>query len=223
MFLGVGAVVVVAAVVAGVVVLTAGSSTKQRTTRPTTGPTAITTTTTSAPSATPTTVVPKSSNPVVALAQQYDGSYSGTFTNTTYHTTGPASLDLRIDPTAGTLTAAVALNGDLFGGGAKAVRQINGTIALGNPAAAATTQTASFGPVTGKLGSGLSIVLTALNVPDPKVQTFQLTGLLRSDKKGFDATFTVGFRDGHTAQGTVTVLCATTGQRPSQVTTLCSS
>jgi len=221
----VGAVVSVAVIVGVVLVLTASSSPTKRAARPTQRPAASSTTTatTSPPAVTPTTVVPKSSNPVVALAQQYDGAYTGTFTNSTYHTTGPASLDLRIDPTASTLTATVDLNGDLFGGGAKAVRQINGTIALGNPTAAATTQTASFGPVTGKLGSGLSIVLTAPNVPDPKVQTFQLTGQLRSDHKGFDATFTIGFRDGHTAQGTVTVLCAPTGQRPSEVTTLCGS
>jgi hypothetical protein len=220
-----GALLGAAVVAAAVLVLTASSSTTKRVSRPTRGTTTTssTTTTTSAPSAAPTTVVPKSSNPVVALAQQYDGSYTGTFTNTTYHTTGPASLSLRIDPTAGTLTATVDLSGDLFGGGAKQVRQISGTIALGSPTAAATTQTPSFGPVTGKLGPGLSIVLTAPNVPDPKVQSFELTGELRSDHKGFDATFTVGFRDGHTAQGTVTVLCAATGQRPSQVTTLCSA
>ncbi len=193
---------------------------------------APTTTTTRASSTTPTTVVPKSSNPVVALAQQYDGSYAGTFTNTTFHTTGTAGLDVRIDPSAGTLTATVSLDGDLFGGGAKAVRQLSGTVALGNPTAPVTTQTASFGPVTAKLGSGLSIVLTASSVPDPKVQTFQLTGQLRTDTSGkailgeqggFDGTFQVGFRNGQTAQGTVMVLCAPTGQRPSQVTTICAS
>ena len=220
--LAIGAVVIVALVAGGVVALTGGSSTTKRPAHRVAAGT-TTTTTTSAPSSAPTTIVPKSSNPVVALAQQYDGSYQGTFTNTTFHTTGTASLDLRIDPTAATLTATVGLNGDLFGGGAKAVRQISGTVALGNPAAAVTTQTSSFGPVTAKLGAGLSIVLTASNVPDPKVQTFQLTGLLRTDKRGFDATFQVGFRNGQTAQGTVTVLCAATGQRPSQVTTLCAS
>ncbi len=167
---------------------------------------------------------------MVALAQQYDGAYSGMFTNTTFKTTGPATLDLHIDPTAGTLSVAVGLNGDLFGGGAKIVRSIQGSIQLGNPTAAVTTQTPSFGPVTGKLGSGLSVVLTAPAVPDPKVKTFQLTGTLRADSTGhavqpggFDATFTVGFRDGTTAQGTVTVTCAPTGQRPSQVQTICAS
>jgi hypothetical protein len=80
----------------------------------------------------------------------------------------------------------------------------------------------AFGSVTGRLGNGLSIVLSAPNVPDAKVKTFELTGTLRSDTRGFDATFTVGFRDGRTAKGTVTVLCAPQGQRPSQVTTLCA-
>ena len=219
----VGIVVLVGGAVA-VVALTGLSSSSTKATAHRTHPTvAGSTSTTTGASTTSTTVIPKSSNPVVALAQQYDGSYSGTFTNTTFNTTGPATLDLHIDPTAGTLAVNVSLNGDLFGGGAKAVRAIEGTIQLGNPNAPVTTQTPSFGPVTGKLGSGLSVVLTAPAVPDPKVKTFQLTGSLRADKKGFDSTFTVGFKDGTTAQGTVTVLCTATGQRPSQVNTLCAS
>jgi hypothetical protein len=43
-----------------------------------------------------TTIVPRSSDPVVALAQQYDGLYVGTFTNTTFNTTGNASLEVRV-------------------------------------------------------------------------------------------------------------------------------
>lgn len=218
---------------AATVALTGSSSSPSnptaRRTHPTIAASTSTSTTTTGPT-TSTTIIPKSSNPVVALAQQYDGSYNGTFTNTTFHTSGPAALDLHIDPTAGTLAVNVSLNGDLFGGGAKAVRSIQGSIALGNPTAPASTQTASFGPVTGKLGSGLSVVLTASAVPDPKVKTFQLTGTLRADSNGkatqpggFDATFTAGFRDGTTAQGTIAVTCAPTGQRPSQVATICAS
>ncbi len=149
---------------AAAVALTSSSSSstkvRARRTRPTvTTSTAPTTTTTGSTSAT--TIIPKSSNPVVALAQQYDGSYTGTFKNTTFNTSGPASLDIHIDPTVATLAVNVGLNGDLFGGGAKAVRTIQGTIPLGNPSAAVATQTPSFGPVTGKLGTGLSVILTA--------------------------------------------------------------
>jgi hypothetical protein len=158
---------------------------------------------------------------VVALAQQYDGLYVGTFTNTTFNTTGNASLEVRVDPNLGTLRIVLDLTGDLFGGGANLVRHADGVFKLSQPNAPIVFQTSSFGMVTGKL-SGLMLSLTAPNVPDPKVQTFELDGSLRSDLKGFDATFKVGFRNGQTAQGVASVLCATTGQRPSQVRTLCS-
>jgi hypothetical protein len=157
----------------------------------------------------------------VALAQQYDGLYLGTFTNTTFNSTGSASLQVRIDPNAGTLRIVLDLTGDLFGGGGKQVRHVDGLIKLSDPNAPIVFQTPSFGTVTGRL-SGLTITFTAPNVPDPKVQTFELDGSLRSDLKGFDATFKVGFRNGQTAQGTASVLCAVTGQRPSDVRTLCS-
>ncbi len=158
----------------------------------------------------------------MALAQQYDGRYVGMFVNNTFQTTGTASLDVRINPGSGVLAATVELNGDLFGGGAKVVRRIEASVTLGNPNASVVTHTSAFGSVTGKLGAGPSIVLTALDVPDAKVKTFELTGTLRSDQEGFDATFRVGFRDGKSANGTVTVLCAPQGQRASEVTTVCA-
>ena len=180
-----------------------------------------TTSTTSPPG--PTTVVPRASNPTVALAQQYDGLYIGTYTNVTEHTSGTASLELRIDPNAATLTVNLTLTGNLYGAEASTpVHSIQGTIQLSNPSAPVVMQTTNFGRVTGQL-SGLSIVLTASDVPDPQVHTFQLNGQLRSDRKGFDATFMIGYRDGKTAQGTASVFCSVTGNRPSQVGTICAS
>ncbi|HEY5165587.1 MAG TPA: hypothetical protein VIJ44_06520 [Acidimicrobiia bacterium] len=216
-----GVVIIVVVVVAVALVAWPGGNSRstKTTSRRSTPTSASSTTSTSAVTAT--TLIPRSSNPAVALAQQYDGRYVGMFTNTTFQTTGPATLDLRIDPNSGVLTASVDLNGDLFGGGAKQVRRIDATVTLGGSNPSLATRTSAFGPVTGKLGNGFSIVFTAPSVPDAKVNTFELTGTLRSDTRGFDATFTVGFRDGRSAQGTVTVLCAPQGQRPSQVTTVC--
>ncbi len=182
--------------------------------------TSSSTTTTTVP--TSTTVVPKSTNPVVALAQQYDGYYEGTFANTTFSTTGNVTLELRIDPNAGTLEVTSDLNGDLFGGGAKDLKTIHSTIKLSDPNAAVVTDTKSFGKVTGQVDPSLALTLDAPDVPDPKVQSFQLTGRLRSDRAGFDATFHVVFENGKTADGTITVTCATRGQRASQVPTLCT-
>jgi hypothetical protein len=219
----IGVAIAVGVVVAAAVALVAlgGGSHPATTTSRHRSPTVASSTTSTSSTVTGTTLIPRSSNPIVALAQQYDGRYVGMFTNTTFHTTGPATLDLHVDPSSGTLTATVDLNGDLFGGGAKQVRRIDASVTVGGSTPLVVTRTSAFGPVTGKLGTGLSIVLTAPSVPDAKVKTFELTGTLRSDTRGFDATFTVGFRDGRSAQGNVTVLCAPQGQRPSQVTTVC--
>jgi len=179
-----------------------------------------TTTTSTLPVAT--TVVPRATNPVVALAQQYDGRYVGTFTNTTFSTTGPASLELRIDPATNKMAIDADFDGDLFGGGAKESRRISGTVALGDPTAAVTTETKAFGPVTGQIDPSLAVVLTAAEVPDAKVKAFTLTGRLRSDTTGLDATYTVTFKDGKTAEGTITLNCDPKGTRGSQVTTVCA-
>ena len=179
-----------------------------------------TTTTSTLPVAT--TVVPRATNPVVALAQQYDGRYVGTFTNTTFSTTGPASLELRIDPATNTMAIDADFDGDLFGGGAKESRRINGSVALGDPTATVTTETKAFGPVTGRIDPSLAVVLTAAEVPDEKVKGFTLTGRLRSDSTGLDATYTVTFQDGKTAEGTITLNCDPQGTRGSEVTTVCA-
>jgi hypothetical protein len=218
----IGASVAAVIVVAGVAAALGGggddTSTKQasRSTRTTT----TSSTTTTVPVVT--TVVPKSTNPVVALAQQYDGYYEGTFSNTTFGSEGSATLELRIDPVAGTMHVTSDTDGDVFGGGAKELRQIKATIKLGDPNASTTTETKSFGQVTGHIDPSLAIVLTAADVPDPKVLSFELTGRLRADHSGFDATFHVVFEDQQTADGVLTVTCAANKQRPSEVTTLCA-
>jgi hypothetical protein len=217
-----GSLLVVAAVAGAALVATGGDggdakrAGAPRSTTSTTSPTSTTTLPVS------TTAVPKSTNPVVALAQQYDGRYVGTFTNTTFHTSGPVSLEVRIDPATGDLEALADFDGDLFGGGAKQVRQINGTVRLGDPNAAITTDTDAFGPVTGRIDERLQLVLTADAVPGPKVKSFTLVGGLRADLTGFDATYTVVFGDGTTADGTIAVSCDAAGARGSEVPTICA-
>jgi hypothetical protein len=222
-------IVVTTAAIVGLVVIVGGVLVLTREDEPTTKATASTrssstssstTTTTAAP--VPTTVVPRSSNPVVALAQQYDGYYTGTWTNATSGQTGPATLELRIDPVASTITVGATFDGDFFGGGVKLPRTIEGTINIGDPNAEIVTTTKAFGDVTGRLDPTLALVLDAPAVPDAKVKSFTMTGRLREDQTGFDATYTVTYKDGQTAQGTVTTTCAPDRQRPSEVTTLCA-
>ena len=214
--LGAALVVGVAAVALGGGGDDAPAKQASRTTRSTTS----SSTTTTLPVVT--TAVPRSTNPVVALAQQYDGYYEGTFTNTTFGTEGTATLELRVDPVAGTMVVTSDTDGDVFGGGAKELRQIKATIVLGDPTASTSTDTKSFGLVTGIIDPSLAIVLTAPDVPDAKVLSFQLTGRLREDKSGFDATYHVVFEDQQTADGVLTVTCAARNQRTNEVPTLCT-
>ena len=219
----IGAVVAVVVIVGVVLLVTRSDDTDTASVsqdRKATTTSSSTTTSTAQPVST--TAVPASDNPVVALAQQYDGRYVGTFNNTTFDTTGPASLELRIDP-AGTMAVDVDFDGDLFGDQAKEVRRISSTVTLGtDPDATVTTPTKAFGPVSGHIDETLALVLTADDVPGAKVKAFTLTGRLRTDNTGFDATYTVTFEDGTTADGNVAVTCDPAGIRGSEVTTVCA-
>jgi hypothetical protein len=218
-----GALAAVGLVVGTVVLITRedepSTAPAARSDRATTSSTLSTTTTTFV---VPSTPVPRSSNPVVALAQQYDGYYTGTWQNSTSGTTGPASLELRIDPNANTLATATQLDGDFFGGGASEFGRLEATINIGDPTAPVTVQTERLGAVTARLDGSLALVVEALDVPDNNVKSFTLRGGLRADMKGFDSTFAITFENGSTAEGTIAVTCSPERQRPSQVTTLCS-
>jgi hypothetical protein len=218
-----GSVLAIALVVGGIVLLTRSDSpnTKSTASRRHATSTSSSSTTSSTTLPVVTTVVPKASNPVVALAQQYDGYYVGTFSNTTFGTTGPSTLEIRIDPAANTLMSKVTFDGDLFGGGAKSVREISSTVKIDDPNGVITVPNTAFGTVTAHIDSTLALVVEAKDVPDPKVATFTLTGRLNAARNGFDATYAVGFEDGKTAAGMVTVACAPDHQRTNAVQTLC--
>jgi hypothetical protein len=219
----VGTCLAVVAVAAGALVVTSGDDSETAgTPKHERASSTSSTSTTSTTQPVATTAVPASPDPVVALAQQYDGRYVGTFTNTTLGTTGGATLDLRIDPGTGALETDAEFDGDLFGGDAKKVRRISGTVTLGDPNAPVTTQTDAFGAVTARLDDALALVLTADDVPGAKVKSFTLTGHLRDDLTGFDATYAVTFEDATTAEGTITVTCDPNGTRGSEVTTICA-
>jgi hypothetical protein len=215
----VGSLVMAGAIAGVVMVVTRTEQPTAREVAPTTVVTVSTTTTTTAPVST--TIVPRSPDPVVALAQQYDGRYEGTWQNSTFGTSGPAVLTLRIDPAAQTMTVQADFDGDVFGGDTKEIRRIEAVVPLGDPTSAVSSRTKSFGAVTGRLDANLAVVLDAPDVPGGQVESFQLSGRLRADQTGFDATYHVEFENGETADGVMTVACSPTGQRTSEVPTIC--
>jgi hypothetical protein len=223
--MGACAIVVAAVVVAVTRAGDTGSETSPASRAPQASTTTTTTTTTTVPSTAPvaTTVVPRSDDPVVAVAQQYDGAYVGTWENTTAGTNGPAELELRIDPATSMMKLDVDFSGDLFGDGADRVRRVSGAVAIGDPGAAQTVPTEAFGDVRGRLDPDLGLVLTADAVPNAKVDGFELVGRVGDDGNGFDATFTIRFADGSVAEGVVGVDCDAARNRPSEVQTVCGA
>ena len=130
-------------------------------------------------------------------------------------------MDLRVDPVTKTIQVDGDFDGDLFGNQTARVRHIGAAIPL-SLATAAPTATEGFGEVSGHLDPPYGVVLEASDVPDEDVDTFTLAGQIRPDGTGLDVTFTVTYADGSAADGTVTVSCDPSGNRPSDVPTLCA-
>ncbi len=218
-----GAIVVTlaAAVTVTIVASSGEDSRRDQSSRPSS--TVVSSTTSSQPASgdTPTTAVPRSDDPLVAAVQQYDGRYTGTWESARNGATGPASMELRVDPATKVIQVDADFDGDLFGNQTAPVRHISAALPL-SLATAVPVATEAFGEVSGRLDPPFGVVLEASSVPDEGVDTFTLVGQVRADGTALDVTFTVTYADGSAADGIVTVGCDPSGNRPSDVPTLCA-
>lgn len=77
--------------------------------------------TTSAPTVAPSTARPTTAAPAPTVATTFeDGRYAGTWTNTTFGSTGTAAIDVKVDRTAFTVAMTLTLGGNVFGAPAPA-------------------------------------------------------------------------------------------------------
>ena len=125
-----------------------------------------------------------------ALVAKFEGTYSGTWRNTTFGSTGPASIEIHLDRTAGTIGFTLTLGGNVFGEPAPAPETISATITPGQPVSF-TSKT--FGLTTIELLDGEPF-LEALDVPSARIQSFE--GGFSVDATGINFNYTVKFRDG---------------------------
>ena len=89
--------------------------------------------------------------------------------------------------------------------------------------AAGTVRADAAAAARALLAAGITVTFAPVaDVPGAQVASFELTGHLKADRTGFDATYTVAFEDGSTAEGTVTLTCSANKQRPNEVQTLCA-
>ena len=164
----------------------------------------------STPKPTPTPTPVASATPdALALAALIAGRYTGTWNNTTFGSSGPITLEVKVDRAAGTVSFTLTLGGNVFG--APAPPPETYTI---KPDAAQLSQltytgrSAIFGDVTATAtmtGTQGTFKMLATNVPNPRIGGFEATGTV-TDPRSASGRYTVSFKDGSPpAQGTFTL------------------
>jgi hypothetical protein len=162
------------------------------------------------PTPTPTPTPLASATPdALALAALVAGRYTGTWNNTTFGSSGPITLDVKVDRAAGTVSFTLTLGGNVFG--APAPPPETYTI---KPDATQLSQlsysgrSAIFGDVTATAtmtGTQGTFKMVATAVPNPRIGGFEATATV-SDPRSASGRYTVGFKDGSPpAQGTFTL------------------
>ena len=154
------------------------------------------------PAATVAASTAASENPY-AIVDQFEGTYAGSWTNTTYGSTGPAQVQVRVQHTAGTIEIRMTLGGNVFGQPAPAPETITATFTPGQPLSFTST---TFGPTTLAFDvSTMTVTFTSNDVPSARVKTFVATAKI-TDPKTIQLTYDVTFRDSTpAAHGTATL------------------
>jgi hypothetical protein len=163
--------------------------------------TAAPTTTTAAPTTTlaPTTTTTTAATdaPLLAVVQGFSGEWAGTWTNTTFGSTGPADATLEVLDD-GSIVATIDLGGSVFGqADPDEERWIVNLADLAQPV---IVQSATFGEIT-LIVSIEGARLTAVDVPADGIANFQLDARFDVGPR-IIGTYIVGFDDGSIAEGT---------------------
>jgi len=129
----------------------------------------------------------------------FQGSYTGSWTNQTFGSTGGASLSQGVVRSTQTVLTQLTLSGNVFGGSAPPPMVFVGTYSASGYTSSGTSSL--FGPMTMTVGSDGTWKVTATYVPGGTVTSFSITGTARME--GFSGTYTIGFTGGGGATGTV--------------------
>jgi hypothetical protein len=138
---------------------------------------------------------------ITVLAQAFAGVYSGTWTNTTFGSTGPVTADIKVDAATKTITALVTIGGNVFGGPPPPPETFTGKIG-DLTSLSFSGHSATFGDFTVN-ATGTGFTMKAINIPGDRVDHLDVVGTL--DTKAINATYTVTLKDGSKAAGTATM------------------
>ncbi|HEY8762426.1 MAG TPA: hypothetical protein VIP52_16100 [Candidatus Dormibacteraeota bacterium] len=148
------------------------------------------------PSPTP-TPAPSPTFDLGALALAFAGSYSGTWTNTTFNSKGTVQAVIAFDPATQTVTANLTVGGNVFGGPPPPPETFSGKLGqLG--ALGFSGHSPTFGDFT-VTTTGPTFVMKAQNLPNARVDHFEADGVLTG--AAITGTYKVFFKDATTGDG----------------------
>lgn len=154
------------------------------------------TTATTAPTAAASSARPSSAAPTIAFQ---DTKFTGTWTNQTFGSTGPATFDVKVDRTAPALNVTITLGGNVFGAPAPAPETFTVPVSAAG-GATFSGKSKTFGDVTATMKDG-KITMACANVPGGRVKSMDVTGTYSAT--AIDMSYTVALSDGSTAKGVV--------------------
>jgi hypothetical protein len=143
------------------------------------------------------------SDPVIAAVEALVGHYQGTWTNTTFGSTGTIDMTIALDAATRTATVTSTLTGNVFGAPAPPPQSVQVPLDASDPLKPVTVTSPVFGSVTVAAQADGSIVIDAANLPSPNAATMH--AVFKPTATGMDATYTVGLRSGATANGVITM------------------
>ncbi len=163
----------------------------------TSSPAATTATPAPTTTAAPTTARPATSAPLPLFQ---DATFTGTWNNTTFGSTGPATFDIKVNATAQTMSVTITLGGNVFGAPAPAPETF--TLPLSASGATFSGTSKTFGNVTATLKDG-TMTFKGDNVPGGRVKSIDGTGTYTTS--AISLSYNVALTDGSSAKGTVTL------------------
>lgn len=156
------------------------------------------------PTPTPTPVptpTPSATPDVLGLAALLEGTYAGTWNNTTFGSSGSVKIENHLDRAAGTMTSTLTLGGSVFGSPAPAPETF--TYKVGATGTTFTTKSTTFGDVTVTINPPAFSVM-GTNISSPNATAFEAHGTV-TDPRTLNLDYTVTLRAGGTATGKATI------------------
>jgi hypothetical protein len=150
-------------------------------------------------------VPPTSTGPVPTgggdLAPQLAGHWTGTWSNTTFQTTGAAALTITVDSAAKTFSASLTLGGNVFGGTAPPTQTYSG--AYTGTGVSYSGHSSAFGDIAFTISPAGAINGSLSNIPSANVSKVTFTGTATAH--AITINYTITLKAGGTAVGVFTL------------------